>query len=218
MDRAATQQMSMKISKIFNNFSTVSNDLGGSGVGFQPTAGPHESGRPWELGGAGIHPGAGGRLAVQRHHPGHRPKVPKRLSSFSAFSSNARQASDVTRASLVRPSVYEDNMVAKWVDEINDRCMEQLGELSKPFKYTVTTFIMQRNGAGVHSSHCCFWDMATDIVAQANWPNDKHRDQVSAVASCGTSRGLRRQQDSDPLFMCPPLFLPGVFSTIAGCT
>mmetsp|Transcript_7158 Transcript_7158/g.27400 ORF Transcript_7158/g.27400 Transcript_7158/m.27400 type:complete len:126 (-) Transcript_7158:72-449(-) len=78
---------------------------------------------------------------------------------------------------VIGQSVYEDNMVAKWVDEINDRCMEQLGELSKPFKYTVTTFIMQRNGAGVHSSHCCFWDMATDIVAQANWPNDKHRDQ-----------------------------------------
>uniref|UniRef100_A0A7S1TPC0 Dynein light chain Tctex-type 1 n=1 Tax=Phaeomonas parva TaxID=124430 RepID=A0A7S1TPC0_9STRA len=78
---------------------------------------------------------------------------------------------------VIGQSVYDDAKVAQWVDEINDRCMEMLVELTKPFKYTVTTFIMQRNGAGLHSSHSCFWDMATDNIAQANWPNDKHRDQ-----------------------------------------
>lgn len=78
---------------------------------------------------------------------------------------------------VIGQSVYDDSKVMGWVDEINDRCMEFLVDMCKPFKYTVTAFIMQKSGAGVHASHACFWDMATDNIAQANWPNEKHRDQ-----------------------------------------
>ena len=45
--------------------------------------------------------------------------------------------------------------------------------MGKPFKYVVTCFIMQRNGAGFQCASTCFWDTKTDgiISVTGDFPN-----------------------------------------------
>lgn len=43
----------------------------------------------------------------------------------------------------------------------------------------MTCLIVQKNGAGIHTTHSCYWDMTTDNVAIGKWPSDKQREQGS---------------------------------------
>lgn len=58
--------------------------------------------------------------------------------------------------------------VSHWVNTICDRSMQELHDLSKPFKYVVSCVIVQKNGAGFHVGHSAYWDMSNDNVCQAS--------------------------------------------------
>jgi dynein light chain Tctex-type 1 len=49
------------------------------------------------------------------------------------------------------------------------------------FYKTVNCVIMQKNGAGLHSSVSCFWDGANDNSAQLKWSGEKKKDAVMQV-------------------------------------
>mmetsp|Transcript_42366 Transcript_42366/g.103820 ORF Transcript_42366/g.103820 Transcript_42366/m.103820 type:complete len:112 (-) Transcript_42366:521-856(-) len=57
---------------------------------------------------------------------------------------------------------YSHAKVAQWISEICEKGTKRLVSLGKPFKYVITTVIMQRNGAGLHTASSCFWDNAND--------------------------------------------------------
>jgi dynein light chain Tctex-type 1 len=74
-------------------------------------------------------------------------------------------------------NAYQHNKVNQWTSNILEACLKRLAALNKPFKYigiyvccsgmpfpsrTVTATILQKNGAGLHTSSSCFWDNATD--------------------------------------------------------
>jgi dynein light chain Tctex-type 1 len=44
-------------------------------------------------------------------------------------------------------------------------------------RHVVTVAIMQKNGAGVHTTHSCYWDTVTDGALMVKWPGDKAKDQ-----------------------------------------
>lgn len=44
--------------------------------------------------------------------------------------------------------------------------MQELHDLSKPFKYVVSCVIVQKNGAGFHIGHSAYWDISNDNVCQ----------------------------------------------------
>lgn len=58
--------------------------------------------------------------------------------------------------------------VSHWVNTICDKGMQELHDLSKPFKYVVSCVIVQKNGAGFHIGHSAYWDMSNDNVCQAS--------------------------------------------------
>lgn len=47
----------------------------------------------------------------------------------------------------------------------------------------VSCAIMQKNGAGLHSAHSCFWDRTNDNTVIVKWPNEKRKDP-NARAIC----------------------------------
>lgn len=47
--------------------------------------------------------------------------------------------------------------------------MQELHDLSKPFKYVVSCVIVQKNGAGFHIGHSAFWDISNDNVCQVSF-------------------------------------------------
>ncbi|OMJ95405.1 hypothetical protein SteCoe_1165 [Stentor coeruleus] len=59
---------------------------------------------------------------------------------------------------------FDPENINSWCQQIIDHCLKEFSKLAKPFKYIVTCFIMQRNGAGFQCASTCFWDTKTDGI------------------------------------------------------
>ena len=57
----------------------------------------------------------------------------------------------------------------QWTNGVVESCLASLTKLQKPFKYIVTCVIMQKNGAGLHTSSSCYWDNTTDGSRTVRW-------------------------------------------------
>ncbi|GMH66839.1 hypothetical protein TrLO_g12765 [Triparma laevis f. longispina] len=79
---------------------------------------------------------------------------------------------------------YDEDQVQQWVDTICDKCMKQMADLQKPYKYVVTCQIMQASGAGLHSSVSCYWNQEEDNLVQYFWPNEKKKDRNNCKMYC----------------------------------
>lgn len=63
------------------------------------------------------------------------------------------------------------SQVNEWTNTIVAGCLKQLQELSRPFKYVITSIIMQKNGAGLNTSSSQFWDANKDGMIKIPWSN-----------------------------------------------
>ncbi len=63
---------------------------------------------------------------------------------------------------VIGGAAYKSDTVNKWTQGIVNSCLEKFIKLSKPYKYIVTCVIMQKNGAGLHTTSSCFWDNNSD--------------------------------------------------------
>ncbi|RKO98150.1 hypothetical protein CXG81DRAFT_29580 [Caulochytrium protostelioides] len=64
--------------------------------------------------------------------------------------------------STIQNATYSHNKVGPWSTNIVEQSLKKLAGLNKPFKYIVTTTIMQKTGAGLHVASTCYWDATTD--------------------------------------------------------
>ncbi|KAJ1531895.1 hypothetical protein ONE63_000542 [Megalurothrips usitatus] len=67
---------------------------------------------------------------------------------------------------------YSNENASSWSKTIAAECIKNLNKLEKPYKYTMTCSIMQKNGAGVHSASSCYWDNCNDAVCSVHWENE----------------------------------------------
>lgn len=81
---------------------------------------------------------------------------------------------------------YEAERVPHWTDQICEAAVKSLTDLNKPFKYTISCFIMQKNGAGVVSACSAFCDNVNDGVASIKWPTDKSKDSNKSMVCIAT--------------------------------
>eukprot|EP00913_Durusdinium_trenchii_P013583 g12753.t1 len=79
---------------------------------------------------------------------------------------------------------FNEDLVPHWINEICEGIMARLNEQKKPFKYVVSCIIMQRNGAGLHTSTSCYWDAGNDGVYTYVWPREKSKDVVNKSMYC----------------------------------
>ena len=62
---------------------------------------------------------------------------------------------------------WQAKKVEGWTSNIIEHCLKRLSEMKKPFKYIVTCVIMQKTGAGLHSSFSAYWDNSADGMSIA---------------------------------------------------
>lgn len=91
---------------------------------------------------------------------------------------------------VLKDKLYNDAMVQFWVDDICAKITKELIDTNKPFKYLVSCTIMQKNGAGLHLGHSCFWDVSNDNSVIARWPNEKRKDPNARMVCIVTVFGL----------------------------
>ncbi|XP_072363598.1 dynein light chain Tctex-type 1-like [Scyliorhinus torazame] len=68
-------------------------------------------------------------------------------------------------------NAYQPSRVNQWTTSVVELCLSQLTKLGKPFKYIVTSVIMQKNGAGLHTASSCYWDNLGDGSCTVRWEN-----------------------------------------------
>lgn len=68
-------------------------------------------------------------------------------------------------------NVYQQSKVNLWVSQVVDLCINRLTKLNKPYKYIVTSTIMQKTGAGLHTASTCYWDNNNDGSCTVRWEN-----------------------------------------------
>ncbi|TRY76763.1 hypothetical protein TCAL_07609 [Tigriopus californicus] len=73
--------------------------------------------------------------------------------------------------STIGGNSYVHTKVNLWTNSVVEACLASLTKLQKPFKYIVTCVIMQKNGAGLHTSSSCYWDNSTDGSCTVRWEN-----------------------------------------------
>mmetsp|Transcript_10802 Transcript_10802/g.11224 ORF Transcript_10802/g.11224 Transcript_10802/m.11224 type:complete len:121 (+) Transcript_10802:75-437(+) len=83
--------------------------------------------------------------------------------------------------SVLKDKIYNEKLIQGWVDEICCKIMKDLVETNKPFKYVVSCTVMQKNGAGLHGSHACHWDISNDNTVMVKWPTEKRKDPNARV-------------------------------------
>eukprot|EP00906_Rhabdomonas_costata_P001974 RCo003118 len=67
---------------------------------------------------------------------------------------------------------WNGKKVDQWTSNIIEHCLKRLAEMKKPFKYIVTVILMQKTGAGFHSSYCAYWDNSADGMCSVPYEND----------------------------------------------
>mmetsp|Transcript_1856 Transcript_1856/g.5292 ORF Transcript_1856/g.5292 Transcript_1856/m.5292 type:complete len:115 (-) Transcript_1856:74-418(-) len=77
---------------------------------------------------------------------------------------------------------YHPKHVEEWSESVGQEVLKKLQEINGNFKYIVTTSIMEKKGAGFHTSSAVFWDSDTDGAVSYRWEN---KAMICIVQTCG---------------------------------
>ncbi|ETO29280.1 hypothetical protein RFI_07843 [Reticulomyxa filosa] len=81
-------------------------------------------------------------------------------------------------------SQFDANKVPQWCQRIVTNVLKKLVEANKSqdfqYKYVVNTVVLERTGAGLHSTSSCLWDKTSDSSSSVQW-NNEHMFCVTSV-------------------------------------
>mmetsp|Transcript_101042 Transcript_101042/g.261674 ORF Transcript_101042/g.261674 Transcript_101042/m.261674 type:complete len:111 (-) Transcript_101042:34-366(-) len=80
----------------------------------------------------------------------------------------SEQVNDIVKNAVTKTlgaSPYNKERVNAWTNQIIDDTLKELTKLDKPFKYVVTSVIMQKSGSPLHTGLALYWDTKTDGVS-----------------------------------------------------
>lgn len=67
---------------------------------------------------------------------------------------------------------YAPGKTTEWADQIGNGIIEKMRPIAPYFKYLVTSFIIEKVGAGIHYESVSHWDPKTDGSVTAKFEND----------------------------------------------
>ncbi|KAI1301296.1 Dynein light chain Tctex-type 1 [Halotydeus destructor] len=99
-------------------------------------------------------------------------------------SDEVQQSVKMVVEKLLGGNTFQQSKVNQWSNSIVEETLSYLTKQAKAFKYIVTSVIMQKNGAGLHTTASCYWDNTTDGSCIIRWENKNIHCivQVFAVA------------------------------------
>lgn len=79
-------------------------------------------------------------------------------------------------AEVLSDDKFDAKKVQTWCQAIVKGVLKKLVEQNQTqefqYKYVVNAIILERTGAGLHSTSSCLWDKASDSSASAQWSNE----------------------------------------------
>eukprot|EP00928_Gymnodinium_smaydae_P047333 TRINITY_DN31581_c0_g1_i1.p2 TRINITY_DN31581_c0_g1~~TRINITY_DN31581_c0_g1_i1.p2 ORF type:complete len:115 (-),score=30.62 TRINITY_DN31581_c0_g1_i1:75-419(-) len=74
-------------------------------------------------------------------------------------------------ATLGKVTAYHAKQVDEWSESVGQAVIAKLREININFKYIVNVTIMEKKGAGMHTSAACHWNHETDGGVCYRWEN-----------------------------------------------
>jgi len=87
-----------------------------------------------------------------------------------------------TLDSVLKDKEYDQKLVQDWANKSVENILRKLQDEAERFKFVVTCTIMQRKGAGLHSTSSCLWDKTSDNCCSDKWENKTMYCIVSVFA------------------------------------
>eukprot|EP00930_Biecheleria_cincta_P072763 TRINITY_DN60112_c0_g1_i1.p2 TRINITY_DN60112_c0_g1~~TRINITY_DN60112_c0_g1_i1.p2 ORF type:complete len:131 (+),score=24.77 TRINITY_DN60112_c0_g1_i1:50-394(+) len=66
---------------------------------------------------------------------------------------------------------YSQSKVEEWTNSLGQAVLDKMQELSSNFKYVINITLMEKKGAGMHTSSATFWDPVCDASTTYRWEN-----------------------------------------------
>lgn len=83
---------------------------------------------------------------------------------------------------ILKEKEYDQKQVQEWANKSVEGILQDLSKKAERFKFVVTCTIMQRKGAGLHSTSSCLWDKTSDNCCSDKWENKTMYCIVSVFA------------------------------------
>ena len=74
---------------------------------------------------------------------------------FQKIKENVNSIADDTLNKVLDSKKYSAGKTAEWIDKVGSLMIPQLRDLSPNFKFIISTVILQKTGAGLHSEVTC---------------------------------------------------------------
>ena len=87
---------------------------------------------------------------------------------------------------------YNSKKVNEWTNAIVQTCLKELQAMGRPFKYIITSVIMQKTGAGLATTASMHWDTTKDGFCKVPWQN---ATMHCIITICGISVTVDDPQD-----------------------
>jgi len=83
---------------------------------------------------------------------------------------------------VLSKNAYDPAKVQDWANQGVEKILQELQKKAERYKFVVTCTIMQRKGAGLHSTSSCLWDKTSDNCCSDKWENETMYCIVSVFA------------------------------------
>ena len=65
---------------------------------------------------------------------------------------------------VLKDAMWDEQKVPQWINQINEKLMQSLMTLNKPYKYVITVVMQQKTGAQISGAVSCYYENTTDGV------------------------------------------------------
>ena len=71
---------------------------------------------------------------------------------------------------VLKEAMWDEQKVPIWINQINEKLMQSLMGLNKPYKYVITVVMQQKTGAQISGAVSCYYENTCDGVCVQTFP------------------------------------------------
>ena len=80
---------------------------------------------------------------------------------------------------VLKDAMWDEHKVPQWINQINEKLMQALIGLNKPYKFVITVVMQQKTGAQISGAVSCYYENTTDgVVVQTFPPQSRQKEST----------------------------------------
>ena len=94
---------------------------------------------------------------------------------------------------VLKEALWDESKVPHWINQINEKLMQHLVSMQRPYKYMITVVMQQKTNAIISSTNSCYFENTTDgsVTSLFPPPSRPKEHQAKTVQAMITVFGTR---------------------------